>query len=60
MKSVGIDLWKVVTSILYYENNDCHGDHMTDDWYDTYDAVGDWFETILIKCDLASTRRCRG
>jgi len=27
---------------------------MTDDWYDIYDAVGDWFETILLKYGDAS------
>ena len=50
----GIDLWKVFVPILFCQSGEGHGDQMTNEWWDTYAAVGEWFETILIKCGLGS------
>src|SRR5262245_18527870 len=47
LESVGIDLCMVFMPILDCRNNECHADHMTNEWYDIYNAVDDWFETIL-------------
>jgi hypothetical protein len=51
----GIDLWRVFVPTLYCQTEDRHGEQMTDEWLDTYDALGEWFETILVKCRLASS-----
>ena len=52
----GIDLWRVFVPILECQSNDCNG-AVTDEWLDIYETVADWFETILMKCGLASLLR---
>jgi hypothetical protein len=48
------NLYKVFTFAIYCLNSDDHGAEMTEDWFDTYDAVGEWFETIFVDYSVCS------
>jgi hypothetical protein len=47
-----IDTYKVYMPTIYCQNNRQHGDNFTEadkDWFQTYEAVSDYFDTITVK-----------
>jgi hypothetical protein len=35
---------------LYCRREDKHGSEITDDWIRAYETVGEWLETVVVKC----------
>jgi hypothetical protein len=48
------NLHKVLVPTIYCRHSDDHGTVMTEDWFDTYDAVANWFETIFVDYSVCS------
>jgi hypothetical protein len=48
------NLYKAFNPVIYCRYGRDHGEVMTKDWFEIYDAVADWFETIFIDYPFCS------